>query len=43
MGQDVGLALVDAHAVLICDGAGWHQPGGDLTVPENMSLLPLPS
>jgi transposase len=32
-----------AHAVLICDGAGWHQTGGDLTVPNNITLLPLPS
>jgi hypothetical protein len=32
-----------AHAVLICDGAGWHQTGGDLDVPDNISLLPLPS
>jgi transposase len=32
-----------AHAVLICDGAGWHQSGGELRVPDNISLLPLPS
>lgn len=32
-----------AHAVLICDGAGWHQTGGDLNVPDNITLLPLPS
>jgi hypothetical protein len=31
-----------AHAVLIIDGAGWHQEGGRLIVPENISLLPLP-
>jgi transposase len=31
-----------AHAVLICDGAGWHQTGGRLRVPENITLLPLP-
>ena len=31
-----------AHAVLILDGAGWHQPGGRLRVPDNISLLPLP-
>lgn len=31
-----------AHAVLILDGAGWHQSGGRLRVPENISLLPLP-
>ena len=31
-----------AHAVLVCDGAGWHQRSGRLTVPENITLLPLP-
>src|SRR5260370_26094220 len=31
-----------AHAVLMTDGAGWHQQGGGLTVPANISLLPLP-
>jgi hypothetical protein len=31
-----------AHAILICDGAGWHQEGGKLVVPENITLLPLP-
>ena len=33
---------VDAHAVIIVDGAGWHQEGGDLIVPENIPLLRLP-
>jgi DDE superfamily endonuclease len=32
-----------AHAVLVCDGAGWHQPGERLPVPDNITLLPLPS
>jgi hypothetical protein len=31
-----------AHAILILDGAGWHQTGGKLIVPENITLLPLP-
>jgi hypothetical protein len=31
-----------AHAVITLDGAGWHQPGDKLRVPENISLLPLP-
>ena len=31
-----------AHAVLLCDGAGWHQTGGRLDVPANISLLPIP-
>lgn len=30
-----------AHAVLVLDGAGWHA-AGDLAVPDNISLLPLP-
>jgi putative transposase len=32
-----------AHAVLICDRAGWHQSGGKLRVPDNITLLPLPA
>lgn len=32
----------EAHAVLICDGAGWHQTGGRLRIPDNITLLPLP-
>jgi hypothetical protein len=31
-----------AHAVLILDGAGWHG-AADLVVPDNLTLLPLPS
>ena len=31
-----------AHAVVVLDGAGWHQRGGELTVPDNMTLLSLP-
>jgi hypothetical protein len=31
-----------AHAVVTLDGAGWHQPGGRLKIPDNISLLPLP-
>ena len=31
-----------AHAVLLCDGAGWHQRGDKLEVPENITLLPIP-
>ena len=29
-------------AVVICDGAGWHQTGGALELPDNVVLLPLP-
>ena len=32
----------DAVAVLTCDGAGWHQLGGALVVPDNIVLLHLP-
>jgi len=31
-----------AHAVLVCDGAGWHKPGKRLRMPDNITLLPLP-
>jgi DDE superfamily endonuclease len=31
-----------AHAVLVCDGAGWHQKGKKLRVPDNITLLSLP-
>ena len=31
-----------AHAVLVCDGAGWHQKGKKLVVPDNITLLRLP-
>lgn len=30
------------HAVVIIDGAGWHLEGGELIVPDNLSLLRLP-
>ncbi len=32
-----------AHALITLDGAGWHQTGGNLKLPDNISLLPLPS
>ena len=31
-----------AQAMLGVDGAGWHQPGGRLKVPQNIPLLHLP-
>ena len=31
-----------AHAVVICDGAGWHQRGNKLELPANLTLLSLP-
>jgi transposase len=32
-----------SHAVIWLDGAGWHQTGGKLNVPDNISLLKLPA
>jgi len=32
-----------SHAVVLLDGAGWHQTGGKLNVPDNVSLLKLPA
>lgn len=32
----------DAFAVVVLDGAGWHQTGGRLKVPANLALLHLP-
>jgi hypothetical protein len=32
-----------AHALLVCDGAGWHQRGKKLHVHENITLLSLPA
>ncbi len=31
-----------AHAVLVCDGARWHQAGVRVRVPNNITLLALP-
>ena len=31
-----------AHALVVCDGAGWHQTGERLCLPNNISLLRLP-
>lgn len=33
----------DAHAVVALDRAGWHRTGDRLRVPDNISLLSLPS
>ncbi len=35
------LAAAGAVALLSCDSAGWHQPGGTLMVPDNLRLLHL--
>jgi len=34
---------IGAHAVLVCDRAGWHQRGERLKLPDNITLLPLPA
>ena len=31
-----------AHGVLVCDGAGWHQNGKRLIVPDSITMLRLP-
>ena len=31
-----------AHAILVRDGASWHQRGKQLVVPDNITLLSLP-
>ena len=36
------LVTPGAHCVLTVDGAGWHQLGGQLVLPSNISLLHLP-
>jgi DDE superfamily endonuclease len=33
---------VGAHALLLCDGAGWHQSGRKLQVPDNITVLAIP-
>ena len=41
--KEISLAVAPgAHAVLVCDGAGWHQRGERLKVPDNITLLSLP-
>ena len=32
-----------ARALLLCDGAGWHQRGRQLVVPDNIAILTLPA
>jgi hypothetical protein len=40
---EIAKAVPDGvHAVVIIDGAGWHLEGGELVVPDNISLLKLP-
>ena len=40
----IGKAVaLGAHCLLVCDGAGWHQAGQRLIIPENVTLLRLPS
>jgi hypothetical protein len=36
------MVAADSHAVLVCDGAGWHQLGQRVCMSENLTLLRLP-
>ena len=39
--QEIGAEVEPgAHAILVCDGARWHQQGKKLVVPDNVTLLP---
>ena len=41
--REISIQVADgAHAVVLLDGAGWHQTGGRLRIPDNVSLLRLP-
>ena len=42
LAEIAGQVAADAQAVVVLDGAGWHQAGGRLRVPDNITLLPLP-
>ncbi len=42
LGEISAMVAPGAHAVLVCDGAGWHQSGVRLHVPDNITLLRLP-
>jgi hypothetical protein len=33
----------NAHALVLCDRAGWHATANGLQLPDNISLLPLPA
>jgi hypothetical protein len=33
----------NAHALVLCDRAGWHATATGLQLPDNISLLPLPA
>ncbi len=40
---EISKAVISGHhAVPLLDGAGWHQSGGRLHVPDNITLLHLP-
>ena len=41
-GQISSPVSAGAQAVVIMDGAGWHQTGGELRLPANITPLPLP-
>ena len=42
--QQISLRVaLGSHALLLCDGAGWHAGSKDLIVPSNITLVTLPS
>ena len=41
--QEISLHVAAAsHAILLMDGAGWHTEGGDLVVPDNITIIRIP-
>lgn len=41
--QEISLHVDEtSHAVLLMDKAGWHTEGGDLVVPENITIIHIP-
>ena len=40
--DEIALRYPGDRIVMVLDGAGWHRTGGDLAVPKNIQLLPLP-
>jgi hypothetical protein len=40
--EEISLEVaLGAHAILLCDDAGWHQRDGRLRIPDNITLLSL--
>ncbi len=43
LGEISAEVAAGAHAALVCDGAGLHQRGKKLALPDNITLLTLPA